>query len=270
MHLVANYLDLPVRPAILGIFGRPGDGKSAQLACALDRCNVEVLRVNAADLESGVAGEPGRLIARTYQAASKAIENGVPTALVVDDIDTTVGEWEKNTGTVNHQQVLAELMHIADRPIDIGRGYHRRAPIFVTGNNLSRLYPPLRRHRRMSVFEWRPTRTEIRDVVCSLFAKATTREAIERLVVEFEQEPLAFFAELQQSIREAYLDVQVEQVQPTCASWLRPPPRSTVVWSGKAPPLRKRSCWRLRVRCRSLARQHFMITLRNLRGGWHE
>src|SRR5882757_3311409 len=65
-HLINCYQEAGRWPVILGIFGRSGDGKSAQLSEGLTRCNVEPIRLNAADLESGLAGEPGRHIARTY------------------------------------------------------------------------------------------------------------------------------------------------------------------------------------------------------------
>jgi hypothetical protein len=172
-HLINCYQEAAGWPVILGVFGRSGDGKSAQLTEGLTRCNVEPIRLNAADLESGLAGEPGRHIARTYGAASMAVEKGVPAALVVDDIDTTVGEWEMNTGTVNHQQILAELMHLADQPVDRSRNFPRRVPVFVTGNNLSRLYPPLRRHGRMNTFAWRPEAQEVQAVVRGIFAGMT-------------------------------------------------------------------------------------------------
>lgn len=211
LHLVTNYLDIPVRPIILGIFGRTGDGKSAQLMTALERCQVESYRINASDLESGLAGEPGKLVARTYGVASLAIHDGVPTALVVDDVDTTVGEWELNTGTVNHQQVLAELMHLADRPTDPARNWPCRVPVFVTGNNLSRLYPPLRRHGRMSVFAWRPTPPEVREVVGGLFAGMAAGGALDRLAAEFGDEPLAFFAEVRHTLLEWRLSQRFER-----------------------------------------------------------
>src|SRR5262245_53282891 len=132
IHLVSCYGDTPHWPVVLGIFGRSGDGKSIQLSASLERCSVEILRLNAADLESGLAGEPGKHLARTYATASMAVAKGIPTALIVDDVDTTVGEWEMNTGTVNHQQVLAELMHLADQPVDRARNFPRRVPVFVT------------------------------------------------------------------------------------------------------------------------------------------
>ena len=52
-----------------------------------------------------------------------------PAAVIVDDFDTTVGEWEHSTTTVNHQQVLAQLMHLADSPTEAaGRRLPRADP----------------------------------------------------------------------------------------------------------------------------------------------
>jgi ATPase family associated with various cellular activities (AAA) len=202
LHLVSCYGEVPQWPVILGIFGRSGDGKSAQLVASLERCEVELVRLNAADLESGLAGEPGKHLARTYGAASMAIDKGLPSALVVDDVDTTVGEWEMNTGTVNHQQVLAELMHLADRPVDPNRNQPKRVPVFVTGNNLARLYPPLRRSGRMRSMSWRPTHEELLEVVFGLFCDIAPRVALVELADTFKDETLAFFAEVRQTLRE--------------------------------------------------------------------
>lgn len=199
-HLISCFDEIAQWPVILGIFGRSGDGKSAQLTAALKRCKVEIVRVNAADLESGLAGEPGKHIARTYAAASMAIAKGMPTALVVDDIDTTVGEWEMNTGTVNHQQVLAELMHLADEPVDAARNFSRRVPVFVTGNNLTRLYPPLRRSGRMNIFAWRPEPPEVRTVVQGIFADVAEPSTADALADAFIEEPLVFFAQVRQEL----------------------------------------------------------------------
>jgi SpoVK/Ycf46/Vps4 family AAA+-type ATPase len=202
LHLVSCYEEVPQWPVILGIFGRSGDGKSAQLVASLQRCEVEIIRLNAADLESGLAGEPGKHLARTYAAASLAVAKEVPTALVLDDIDTTVGEWEMNTGTVNHQQVLAELMHIADRPVDLNRNHPKKVPVFVTGNNLARLYPPLRRPGRMRSMSWRPTSEEQLQVVSSLFRDVAPPAELASFVGKFPNETLAFFAEVRQALRE--------------------------------------------------------------------
>jgi hypothetical protein len=193
----------------LGIFGRSGDGKSAQLVASLERCDVELVRLNAADLESGLAGEPGKHLARTYGAASMAIDKGLPSALVVDDVDTTVGEWEMNTGTVNHQQVLAELMHLADRPVDPSRNQPKRVPVFVTGNNLARLYPPLRRSGRMRSTSWRPTPDELVEVIFGLFRDIAPRTVLVELARKFSDETLAFFAEVRQTLREVEMSEEL-------------------------------------------------------------
>jgi SpoVK/Ycf46/Vps4 family AAA+-type ATPase len=202
LHLVSCYQEVSQWPVIMGIFGRSGDGKSAQLVASLQRCEVEIIRLNAADLESGLAGEPGKHLARTYAAASLAVAKEIPTALVLDDIDTTVGEWEMNTGTVNHQQVLAELMHIADRPVDLSRNHPRKVPVFVTGNNLARLYPPLRRPGRMRSMSWRPTNEELVQVVQGLFRDVAPPVELAEFAMKFRDETLAFFAEVRQTQRE--------------------------------------------------------------------
>lgn len=221
LHVVANFLDIPVRPVICGIFGRSGDGKSAQLAAALDGLEVEAYRISAADLESNNAGEPGKLVARTYSAASLSIEKDTPAALIIEDIDTTVGEWELNTGTVNHQQVIAELMHLADRPTDPLRNHPCRVPVFVTGNNLTRLYEPLRRHGRMHAMPWRPYPAEILDVVLSLFRGMASERACEVLAAGFPDETLAFFAQVRRAALESALAGQLSSVGTDMRALLR-------------------------------------------------
>lgn len=200
LHLVGNFLGLSHTPVMCGIFGRPGDGKSAQLDASLEASSTQSYRINASDLESGLAGEPGKLIARTYAAASLDVSKGRAAALIIEDIDTTVGEWEQNTGTVNHQQVIAELMHLADRPVDPARNMPDRVPVFVTGNNVGRLYAPLRRSGRMTLFGWRPSPEELRRVAIKIFADVAGPDEVDALVRDFPDEPIAFFTEVRQRI----------------------------------------------------------------------
>jgi SpoVK/Ycf46/Vps4 family AAA+-type ATPase len=132
-HLVFNFAAVRAWPLVLGIFGRPGDGKSFQLRAQLDRRRVSVVSINAADLESDRAGAPGKLVLEMYESAGHRADEDSPAALVVDDFDTTVGEWEHSTTTVNHQQVLAQLMHLADSPQEAAGKTLRRVPVFITG-----------------------------------------------------------------------------------------------------------------------------------------
>jgi SpoVK/Ycf46/Vps4 family AAA+-type ATPase len=195
-HLLLNYMNLDY-PVMLGIFGSPGEGKTFQLRAILDTMNVEQRSISAADLESDNAGEPGKILLAEYVRASESIASGTPSALVIDDIDTTVGEWANNTGTVNHQQILAQLMHFADRPTVVERlGRVRRVPIFTTGNDFSKIYPPLRRPGRMVSMFWQPTLLERREVVNVILSDLVAPDVVERLMIEFQHRPISFFAQL--------------------------------------------------------------------------
>ena len=112
-HLVFNFAGISAWPLVLGIFGRPGDGKSFQVRTHIERRGALAVSINAADLESDRAGQPGKLVLAKYEDAGHRTSEGTPAVLIVDDFDTTVGEWEKSTSTVNHQQVLAQ----ASRPV---------------------------------------------------------------------------------------------------------------------------------------------------------
>lgn len=196
-HLVLSYLELETHPVILGIFGRPGEGKTYQLRTALDGGGVEQFSINAADLESDRAGLPGRTLLETYLTAARAVEHGRPSCLVIDDVDTTVGEWEENTGTVNHQQVLAQLMHLADRPCEIEKiGRVRRVPIFFTGNDFGKLYRPLRRPGRMALLYWAPSRAEKTEIVAGILAAFVSATVAADLVKQYAHRPVSFFADL--------------------------------------------------------------------------
>ena len=169
-HLVFNFAGMRAWPLILGVFGRPGDGKSFQVRTHIERRGALAVSINAADLESDRAGQPGKLVLAKYEDAGHRTSEGTPAALIVDDFDTTVGEWEKSTSTVNHQQVLAQLMHLADSPTQEADRTLCRVPVFVTGNDLSKVYAPLRRPGRMRPFFWLPTEAERQEIVECIMA----------------------------------------------------------------------------------------------------
>lgn len=198
-HMLGNMLDIPHYPLILAIVGRPGMGKTYQLRHYLDIVGVSVFSISAADLESDRAGEPAKLLQQKYIEASASMSKGIPSILLIDDIDTTLGEWENHTGTVNHQDILAFLMHIADNPHFIENvGSLNRVPIFFTGNNFDRLYKPLIREGRANRFDWEPTREEKISIVTSIFS-LEHREVAEILVDSYPSEKISFFSNLMAS-----------------------------------------------------------------------
>ena len=181
---------------VLGVFGRPGDGKSFQVRTHIERRGVLAVSINAADLESDRAGQPGKLVLAKYEDAGHRTSEGTPAALIVDDFDTIVGEWEKSTSTVNHQQVLAQLMHLADSPTQEADRTLRRVPVFVTGNDLSKVYAPLRRPGRMRPFFWLPTEAERQEIVEGIMAPLFDPPATTELLAPAIPSPFAILAQI--------------------------------------------------------------------------
>ena len=195
-HILGNVLGIKHFPLILAIVGRPGMGKTYQLRNYLSAVGVLISSVSSADLESDRAGEPAKLLQQKYIEASTSISRGIPAVLLIDDIDTTLGEWENHTGTVNHQDILAFLMHIADDPYHIENvGAVNRVPIFFTGNDFERLYKPLIREGRANRFDWEPTRAEKIPIVTSIFSLTDCRVA-EMLIDAYPEEKISFFSSL--------------------------------------------------------------------------
>lgn len=221
-HLVFNLAGLDEWPLVLGVFGRPGDGKSFQIRTQLARRGVQPVSINAADLESDRAGNPGKLVLDTYIDAGHRIDEGTPAAVVVDDFDTTVGEWEHSTTTVNHQQVLAQLMHLADSPTEAAGRRLRRVPVVITGNDLSKLYPPLRRPGRMRTFPWLPTTEERRDIVVGILADVLAPEEVTILLEKLPDAPVAFFSDLRVEVFAAVADAEVRRCAKDVAALIRP------------------------------------------------
>jgi hypothetical protein len=210
-HLVFNFVDIAAWPLILGVFGRPGDGKSFQIRAQLKARGVIPIGINAADLESDRAGTPGKMILDLYEDAGHRIEEGEPAALVVDDFDTTVGEWAHSTTTVNHQQVLAQLMHLADSPSAAANKTLRRVPVILTGNDLGKVYPPLRRPGRMRTFAWLPTEEERIEVVAGILRDVLDPADVPILVSRLPEAPIAFFSDLRVELVAAMSDLEVEK-----------------------------------------------------------
>jgi hypothetical protein len=166
-HLVKNALidagsfDPQTRvPLILGIWGGKGQGKSFQTELALRKLGAECVVMSAGEMEDEWAGVPGKRIRERYRAAADLGRvRGKLTALIINDIDAGAGVFKDTQRTVNTQMVIATLMAACDDPNHVpGPGdwrvavdgvvkvpHHRRVPIILTGNDLSRLFAPLLR-----------------------------------------------------------------------------------------------------------------------------
>lgn len=221
-HLVLNFTGVSSWPLVLGVFGRPGDGKSYQIRTHLERRGVLPVSINAADLESDRAGSPGKLVLDTYEHAGHRIDEGTPAAVVVDDFDTTVGEWAQSTTTVNHQQVLAQLMHLADSPTQAAGRRLRRVPVVITGNDLSKVYPPLRRPGRMRAFAWLPTNAERLEIVGGILGRHLRPAELGAILDDLSDAPIAFFSDLLVEILARASRVEVRHAASSLATLIAP------------------------------------------------
>lgn len=151
--LSAKLADAPV---ILAISGPPGFGKSFQCSLLLRSLGIKIFPLTASDFENKEAGEPAKLVKKTYDDAvaylHKSSRNRA--AILIDDADVAFGNWGPLVQyTVNTQEVIGELMRIANKPTNES---DYRVPIYLTGNDLNKLYTPLKREGRMDFFYWEP------------------------------------------------------------------------------------------------------------------
>jgi ATPase family associated with various cellular activities (AAA) len=178
-HLARNLQPNPPAsiPLLLGIHGRPGEGKTFQLRHVLEDSAVHVVLLSGGQLESSDAGEPGARVRDAYLEAGTFISNGLPASVILNDTDAAIGNWGELTQyTVNTQNVITELMHLCDYPTRVEGKQTPRVPIFLTGNDFTRLYMPLRRHGRMELFRWEMSRQERKQILATLFRGLDSRE----------------------------------------------------------------------------------------------
>lgn len=191
LHLIKQFFPDQVlqAPLILGIHGRPGDGKTFQCKTLLERLGVKSFLISGGELENEFAGQPSQKIREKYIEAGKAITSGEANlaALIINDIDAGIGNWgDMVQYTTNRQNVCAELMHLCDYPMVVESKVVRRIPIIVTGNDFTKLYEPLVRAGRMTMFKWEMTQDERVDAVSQIFP-LQQREELVFLVSELDK-----------------------------------------------------------------------------------
>jgi hypothetical protein len=99
---------------------------------------------------------------------------------------------------------MGTLMNLCDHPerASVGEAWRedktlRRVPIIITGNDLSTLYAPLLRDGRMSKFFWSPDRTDMEEMLATLYRDdAVSRADVRVLLDAFPNQTLDFFGAL--------------------------------------------------------------------------
>lgn len=196
LHVVKNLL-FPRTSLILGLQGPAGEGKTFQCCEVLRRLNVTPVSLSADEFGSEHEGGPARTLVRRYIYASRLVLTGQAraAALVINDIDACLGNFgELVQYTVNTQQLNATIMGLCDSPTRVGEEQTARVPLIVTGNDLRKLYGPLTRPGRMTVFTWRPTLEEKRAIVVEMYGDVpVSMDDVQQLVRRYRRQSVAFF-----------------------------------------------------------------------------
>jgi ATPase family associated with various cellular activities (AAA) len=222
LHLFKNFAPpiLPSSPLILGISGPSGEGKTFHCAHILEELGTYVVLISGGQLEHSDAGKPAELIRESYLNASAEFTRDrslSSAALVINDVDTGVGDWgDQVQYTVNRQTVFGELMHLCDYPTQVGGHKSNRIPIILTGNDFTRLYGPLVRPGRMGAFAWVPDHAERKSIVERIFPEISGQE-IDDLMRRHPQQPIAFFSHLRSQLIDDILWDQLSIVEPRIA-----------------------------------------------------
>lgn len=202
-HLAGNLVVTPTNsPLILGIFGPAGEGKTFQVDRICQEYGLAVTLISPGELESENAGHPGQLLRKEYLKAGTESRPGI---LIVNDIDTVLGNWGSLVQyTVNRQVVFGQLMALCDYPTEVAGQHCRRVPIIVTGNNPNLLYGPMLRPGRTRVFGWVPSRETRQPIVAGIFPELDVRQ-IGRLLDEMPGNPVSFWADVRAAVWENVL-----------------------------------------------------------------
>jgi hypothetical protein len=213
LHVAANLRPLP-HPGtslLLGVHGPPGDGKTYGVQAILTAARVEAILVSGGQLESGVAGEPADIVRTAYVEASHYIKNGHAAALLLNDADAAIGSWGPLTQyTVNTQNVITELMHLADYPTRVEGQDTARVPIILTGNDFTRLYGPLCRLGRMSLCEW--TLSDLERAAILHRISQLDHQDCTQLVADYPGRPIAFWSSAVNAVGFSHLERAIEQL----------------------------------------------------------
>ena len=110
-------------------------------------------------------------------------------------------------------------MALSDDPLGVSTGQEwgaikalPRVPVYVTANDLACLYAPLVREGRMDKFFFAPTRDEMRDALCRLFAPLPPDE-VGAVLDAFPRQGMDFFGALRSRLVDAAVRTWLREQQ---------------------------------------------------------
>lgn len=233
VHIVKNFYanmfhDFKT-PLILAISGPPGMGKTYQANCVLDTLEIKKFAISGAEFENENAGVPVKNLQKSYKRVSddiyyKKIKYG---AILIDDIDAAIGKWDGLVQyTMNRQLLIKTLIDFADNPYELITvdeddnpvSYSTsRVPIIITLNDETKMYEPLMRNGRTTVFPWIPNDNEISSILEGIFNNIFINKsayylytqlleyANDELHMNVNELPISLFSDIKSSLLDDYI-----------------------------------------------------------------
>lgn len=237
LHVFKNYYANNDRsfktPLILAISGAPGMGKTFQTEAVLNTFHVKKFVISGAEFENENAGIPVKNLRNIYKNISddifyKTIKMGT---IIIDDIDAALGQWDGLVQyTMNRQHLIKTLIDFADNPYLISayddddnlQEYPTsRIPIIVTLNDETKMYEPLMRNGRTTIFPWIPKPEEISNVLNGIFNDIIIDKPLYHLYEELlafmkatssgktDSLPISLFSDIRASLNDEYIWEQI-------------------------------------------------------------
>lgn len=237
LHIFKNYYankDHSFKtPLILAISGAPGMGKTFQADAVLNDLNVNKTIISGSEFENENAGIPIKNLRKIYKDISddifiKKVKMG---AIIIDDIDAALGQWGGLVQyTMNRQHLIKTLIDFADNPYlitvyndddQLEECNTSRIPIIVTLNDETKMYEPLMRNGRTTIFPWIPNSEEISEILNRIFSGITIDQSPYHLyedLLSFTKEtsneeatslPISLFSDIRASLNDDYIWQQI-------------------------------------------------------------
>ena len=185
LHIFKNYFANIERsfktPLILAISGAPGTGKTFQTTRVLETLNITPYIISGAEFEDEHAGIPVKNLRNQYIEISEDVyyNKNSKAAIIIEDIDAALGQWGGLVQyTMNRQLLIKTLIDFADNPYKISycnedgnpiEHQTQRIPIIVTLNDETKMYEPLMRNGRCTIFPWIPSTEDMTNILRQIF-----------------------------------------------------------------------------------------------------
>lgn len=201
-------------PQILALVGPSGCGKTTGAMQVLERLGVHVERIPASAMGGEYEGQATGPLRDAYITASRQ-EGAWASAVFIEEFDLSAARVDDNaSGTVNGPLICAQIMTLGDNPFELrvsraGKptsvfSVERPPFIIMTANDPSKIYEPITRPGRSTIVEWSLRPAELVETLTPLYPSCSTDD-LERLVAQFPDRHIAFFAQLGNRVIDRHL-----------------------------------------------------------------